>query len=72
MKLNTIEQLNKFKKGDVVNIHNKITGELSYSGVIISISEYAYIKDGIPSRSATIMTDKGQHSNFLGTAKKVN
>lgn len=69
---NSIAQLNQFKIGDVVNIHNKITGEISYTGIIISIADYAYMKDGAPTRFAIIKTEKGIHENRLGTAIKIN
>ena len=68
---NTLQDLDQFKVGDKVTIYNTITRNASYYGTIQRISPKAYIKDGKPSRSATILDDMGMiHENYLGSAKK--
>ena len=69
---NTLNDLNQFKVGDKVTIYNSITKTASRQGIIKSIYPTAYMKNGKPSRIATIVNDMGVTIgvNYLSTAKK--
>ena len=64
----TYEVSTSFKIGDKVAIHNKITGEISYTGFI-----KFYTKGGIyTGHYATIQTEEGITENSLASALIIN
>ena len=71
-KRNNLEQLNQFKIGDKIAVHNGITGTISYFAEIVSLSN-SCIKDGTHLRHAAIKLSNGVIiGNYLGTAILVN
>ena len=64
----TYQVSTSFKVGDKVAVHNKITGEISYTGFI-----KFYTKGGsYTGHYATIATENGIIENSLGSALVIN
>jgi hypothetical protein len=64
----TYQVSTSFKIGNKVAVHNKITGEISYTGFI----KYYSNKGKHTGHIATIVTDKGNIQNTLGSALVIN
>lgn len=64
----TYQVSTSFKVGDKVAVHNKITGEISYTGII----KYYSNNGKYTGHCATIISDKGMHDNTLGSALVIN
>lgn len=64
----TYQVSTSFKIGDKVAVHNKITGEISYTGFI----KYYSNNGKYTGHCATIISDKGMHENTLGSALVIN
>ena len=64
----TYQVSTSFKIADKVAVHNKITSEISYIGVI----KYYSNKGKHTGHIATIITDNGNIQNTLGTALVIN
>ena len=64
----TYQVSTSFKVGDKVAVHNKITGKISYTGIIKYYSNNGKHTGHI----ATIITTNGKTENTLGSALVIN